>query len=99
MSGPVRLTDTELHAALGAMPGWEIRDGRLHRTFRFADFSAAFGFMTRVALVAESMNHHPEWRNVWSVVEIDLTTHDAGGITALDVTLARRISELAQAAG
>ncbi|MCC6639729.1 MAG: 4a-hydroxytetrahydrobiopterin dehydratase [Deltaproteobacteria bacterium] len=99
MSGPVRLTDTELHAALGAMPGWEIRDGRLHRTFRFADFSAAFGFMTRVALVAESMNHHPEWRNVWSVVEIDLTTHDAGGITALDVTLARRISELAQAVG
>lgn len=99
MSGSVRLTDTELHAALGAMPGWEIRDGRLHRTFRFADFSAAFGFMTRVALVAESMNHHPEWRNVWSVVEIDLTTHDAGGITALDVTLARRISELAQAVG
>lgn len=99
MSGPVRLTDTELHAALGAMPGWEIRDGRLHRTFRFADFSAAFGFMTRVALVAESMNHHPEWRNVWSVVEIDLTTHDAGGITALDVTLARRISEVARAVG
>ncbi len=97
MPRPVRLTDAELRAAVETLPGWTLRDGKLHRTFRFADFSAAFGFMTRAALAAEAMNHHPDWRNVWSVVEVDLTTHDAGGVTALDVGLARTLDALAGA--
>lgn len=97
MSSPARLTQTELHAALETLPAWALRDGKLHRTFRFADFSAAFGFMTRSALAAEAMNHHPEWRNVWNVVAVDLSTHDAGGVTARDVELARRMDALTAA--
>jgi len=71
-------------------------NGKLHRELRFADFSAAFGFMTRVALAAEKADHHPEWSNVWNRVTIDLTTHDAGGITANDVALAQHINKLAE---
>ena len=78
----------------GELPGWRVENGKLHREFRFADFNAAFGFMTRVALVAEALGHHPEWSNVWNKVSIDLTTHDAGGLTDLDVQLARRIDQL-----
>ena len=82
-------------AALPAeLPAWQVVNGKLHRTIRFADFNAAFGFMTRVALVAESLGHHPEWSNVWNTVRIDLTTHDAGGLTELDLQLARRIDQL-----
>jgi 4a-hydroxytetrahydrobiopterin dehydratase len=69
-------------------------EGKLHRELRFADFVEAFGFMSRVALVAEAMGHHPEWRNVWNRVVIDLTTHDTGGLSTLDVELARRIDQL-----
>jgi 4a-hydroxytetrahydrobiopterin dehydratase len=69
------------------------------RRFRFVDFSAAFGFMTKVAEAAEAMDHHPEWSNVYNRVEIVLTTHSAGGVTALDVTLAGIIDTLATAAG
>ena len=76
------------------LPAWRVENGKLHRDFRFADFNAAFGFMARVALVAETMGHHPEWSNVWNRVSIDLTTHDAGGLTDLDVQLARRIDQL-----
>ncbi len=81
---------------LAALPQWQLlADGRaLHRSFRFADFSAAWGFMTRVALLAEAQNHHPDWRNVYNRVEITLTTHDSGGLTARDVTLARAIDAL-----
>jgi len=89
------LPEAEIRAALEALPGWSLREGRLHREFRFADFVAAFGFMAKVALVAEAMNHHPDWSNVYARVAVDLVTHDAGGITARDVTLARRMSELA----
>jgi 4a-hydroxytetrahydrobiopterin dehydratase len=74
-----------LRATTGA---WAVRDGKLNRTFEFADFVAAFGFMTKVALVAERMNHHPEWSNVYNRVEVALTTHDAGGITERDFALA-----------
>ena len=66
----------------------------LHRVFRFRDFSEAWGFMTRVALLAESQNHHPDWANVWNTVRITLTTHDAGGLTDKDTTLARAIDAL-----
>jgi 4a-hydroxytetrahydrobiopterin dehydratase len=77
-------------AALARLPGWSATEGRdaIARTFRFADFNAAFGWMTRVALAAEKLDHHPEWFNVYDRVEVVLSTHDAGGVTELDVTLA-----------
>ncbi|MBL6454232.1 4a-hydroxytetrahydrobiopterin dehydratase [Belnapia sp. T6] len=78
------------------LPGWQVAEGRdaIRREFRFADFSAAWGFMNRVALLAEAQDHHPEWSNVWNRVEILLTTHDAGGLSARDVKLARAIDAL-----
>jgi 4a-hydroxytetrahydrobiopterin dehydratase len=91
---PDKLSDAEVAAELGARPGWAVDGGKLHREFRFADFVEAFGFMTRVALVAETMNHHPEWSNVYNRVAVHLTTHDAGGITSADFALARRMDEL-----
>lgn len=95
MSRPQRLEEGEIHAALEELAGWTLAGGKLHREFRFADFVAAFGFMSRVALVAEKLDHHPEWSNVYSRVTVDLVTHDAGGITVLDVELARRMNALA----
>ena len=91
-----RLTDLEREAALATLSGWTVRaDGlAIMRTFRFADFSEAFAFMTRVALLAEKDDHHPEWFNVWNRVEITLTTHDAGGISQRDVEMARAIEGL-----
>ena len=91
----VRLSEAELARALAELPGWRVENGKLHREWRFADFNAAFGFMTRVALEAERMNHHPEWSNVWNRVVVDLTTHDSGGVTASDVALARKMEKLA----
>ncbi len=75
---------------------WTIKEGKLHREFRFADFVGAFGFMSQAALVAERMNHHPEWFNVYLHVTVDLTTHDAGGITSKDFELASIMNQLAQ---
>jgi len=95
MSRPVRLTDAEISEGLADMAGWELVDDRLHREFHFADFSVAFGFMAACATVAQQLDHHPEWSNVYSTVVVDLTTHDAGGITELDLRLARRMNELA----
>jgi 4a-hydroxytetrahydrobiopterin dehydratase len=91
-----RLSEADRAAALADLPGWRFDPERdaIHRSFRFADFSAAFGFMTRVALAAEQADHHPEWSNVWNKVEIALTTHDAGGLTHKDIALARRIDAL-----
>jgi 4a-hydroxytetrahydrobiopterin dehydratase len=75
--------------------GWDVVDGALHRRLTFADFAAAFAFMTRVAEIAEEHDHHPDWSNSWNVVEISLQSHDAGGvITERDVRLARRINEV-----
>lgn len=76
------------------LPGWMLEGEHLKRSFRFADFSAAFAFMTRVALLAEKADHHPEWFNVWNRVDIALTTHDAGGLSARDAELARAIDAL-----
>ena len=90
-----RLSEAELASALAALPGWSLAADKLHREYRFADFNAAFGFMTRVALEAERMNHHPEWSNVWNRVVVDLTTHDSGGITASDVALAKKMDGIA----
>lgn len=90
------LSSDELNAAMRELTGWTIENGKLHRQFQFPSFIEAFGFMSRVALVAESMGHHPEWFNVYNRVIVDLTTHDEGGITMKDVELARRMNELSQ---
>jgi 4a-hydroxytetrahydrobiopterin dehydratase len=78
-------------AALAHLPKWKAADGRdaIVRTFKFADFNAAFGFMTRVALLADKLDHHPEWSNVYNRVEVLLATHDADGVTELDLTMAK----------
>jgi 4a-hydroxytetrahydrobiopterin dehydratase len=85
-----RLTDAERAAALAGLDGWTLVEGReaIAKTFKFADFNAAFGFMSRCALKAEAMDHHPEWLNVWNRIEVTLATHEAGGLTALDIELA-----------
>ncbi len=90
----VPLTSSEIDQLEQQLPGWKLVDGKLHRELVFSDFNAAFGFMTRVALIAEAMGHHPEWRNVWNRVVIDLTTHDTGGLSNLDQQLAQRINTL-----
>ena len=95
MARPKRLSEADISAALPGLAGWKIQEGKLHREFRFANFVRAFGFMSSVALVAEAMNHHPEWSNVYDRVLVDLTTHDAQGLTALDIELATRMNELA----
>ena len=91
-----RLTDTQRDAALARLPQWSLRgDGlAIVRELRFADFGEAFGFMTRVAIAAEKADHHPEWFNVYNRVEITLTTHDAGGLSARDVALAEAIDAM-----
>jgi 4a-hydroxytetrahydrobiopterin dehydratase len=92
---PVKLGETELATALSNLPGWTLASGKLHREYKFANFAAAFGFMTGTALVAQAMDHHPEWFNVWNTVRVDLATHDAGGVTALDLKLAHSMEDLA----
>ena len=89
------LTPDQLQALSKQLPLWSLVNGKLRRELRFTDFVEAFGFMSQVALVAEAMGHHPEWSNVWNRVVIELTTHDAGGLSDLDVCLAQRIDQLA----
>ncbi|MCB1706189.1 MAG: 4a-hydroxytetrahydrobiopterin dehydratase [Halioglobus sp.] len=89
-----KLSSSAIASKLSELEHWSLVDTKLCRRFTFGDFVEAFGFMSRVALVAESMNHHPEWSNVYNRVEILLTTHDAGGITERDFTLAARINQL-----
>jgi len=96
MARPQKLDDAAIQSRLAKLPQWSLQSGKLHRELKFADFVHAFGFMSSVALVAESMNHHPEWFNVWATVKIDLNTHDAGGITDLDFNLAGKIDAIAQ---
>jgi 4a-hydroxytetrahydrobiopterin dehydratase len=97
MSRPERLG---VDAALAQLPGWSAGPGdreTLVKTFRFEDFNTAFGFMARTALMAETLDHHPEWFNVYNRVDVTLTTHDAGGVTELDVRLARFMDQVAGA--
>ena len=91
-----QLTPDERAEALGQLPGWTLRDdaSAIYRSFKFADFSEAFAFMTRVALLAEKENHHPEWSNVYNRVEVTLTTHEAGGLSQRDVNMAWAIDRL-----
>jgi 4a-hydroxytetrahydrobiopterin dehydratase len=93
-----KLSDSARATALEALRDWRVVEGRdaITRTFKFKDFNAAFGFMTRAALVAERMNHHPEWCNVWNRVDVTLSTHAAGGLTELDVKLAEAMDRLAE---
>jgi 4a-hydroxytetrahydrobiopterin dehydratase len=91
---PRKLDDAEINRGLAALPEWTLRDGKLYRELRFDSFVAAFGFMSSMALVSEAMNHHPEWRNVYSRLEIELSTHDAGGVTELDLKWAARADSL-----
>lgn len=90
-----KLQDEALSEALESVPGWVLKDEKLHRILNFTNFVEAFGFMTQVALVAERMNHHPEWCNVYKTVAISLSTHDAGGLTTKDIDLAQAINRLA----
>ena len=94
---PSKLDDAAISDGLKSLPAWSRVPGReaLARSFKFADFNAAFGFMTRSALIAEQMNHHPEWFNVWNRVDVTLATHDAGGITELDLKLAAAMDRIA----
>lgn len=93
----MKLTEEQREAALADLPrwSWDAKRDAIARSFRFADFSTAFGFMTRVALAAEQADHHPEWTNVWNRVDVLLTTHDASGLTAKDVALAKKMDALA----
>ncbi len=91
-----KLSENELDETVRAMNGWELKDGKLKKSFRFSNFVEAFGFMTRIALEAEKMNHHPDWSNVYNTVTIKLSTHDAGGITDYDVKLANIIDNINQ---
>jgi 4a-hydroxytetrahydrobiopterin dehydratase len=92
---PSRLDDGEIAWRLRDLPGWTVQGGKLHHELIFRDFVDAFGFMTRAALTAEAMNHHPEWCNVWNRVTVDLVTHHAEGISTLDFELAAAIERLA----
>jgi 4a-hydroxytetrahydrobiopterin dehydratase len=89
-----RLSEAEIRSALHDLSGWTELHGKLHREYKFADFIHAFGFMASAALVAEAMGHHPEWFNVYNRVTVDLTTHDAGGISAKDLELAGKLDAL-----
>jgi 4a-hydroxytetrahydrobiopterin dehydratase len=89
-----KLSEQEIATELKELSGWSVVKGNLHREFEFKDFSAAFGFMARVALAAEKMDHHPDWSNVWNKVIVDLSTHSAGGITKNDFELAGRMQQI-----
>ncbi len=95
-----RISGAARQTALAELPGWSEVAGRdaIARTFTFKDFNEAFGFMTRVALAAEKRDHHPEWRNVYKTVEVVLATHDAGGVTARDIDLAKAMNAFAGSA-
>ena len=92
-----KLSAESRKTALQALPGWTSVAGRdaIHKSFKFADFNAAFGFMSRCALQAEKMDHHPEWFNVYKTVEVTLSTHDAGGLTERDIKLAEAMDKIA----
>jgi 4a-hydroxytetrahydrobiopterin dehydratase len=92
--GLTKLSDEQIKKELANLSGWSLVNGKLHRDFVFKDFIEAFGFMSRAALHIEKMNHHPEWFNVYNKIKVDLTTHDAGGITQNDINLAKILNSL-----
>jgi len=92
--GLAKLSDEQIKEKLEDLQGWQLVNGKLHKEFQFKDFNQAFGFMTRAALHAEKMDHHPEWFNVYNKLKVDLMTHDAGGVTENDVKLAKILNSL-----
>jgi len=91
----MKLSSEKISEELKNLPGWSVKDEKLHKDFEFGDFNEAFGFMTRAAMHIEKMNHHPEWFNVYNKLTVDLMTHDAGGITENDINLAKILNSLA----
>jgi 4a-hydroxytetrahydrobiopterin dehydratase len=89
-----KLSEADIAAGLKKLNGWSVLNGNLHRVFEFKDFAQAFAFMTRVALAAEKMDHHPDWSNSWNKVTVDLCTHSAGGLTTNDFDLAGKIQQI-----
>jgi len=89
-----KFSEQEITSALRSLNGWSVLNGKLHKEFKFKDFVQAFGFMSSVALIAEGMNHHPDWSNVYNRVVIDLVTHDLGGISSFDVEFATKVGKL-----
>ncbi len=94
LKGMMRLSQTDIDEELKSLSGWSVVNEKLHKEFLFDSFNQAFGFMTRAAMEIEKMNHHPEWFNVYNKITIELTTHDAGGITKNDVNLAKILDSL-----
>ena len=92
----IRLSQLDIKEDLKNLPGWNVINEKLHKEFEFDSFNQAFGFMTRAAMEIEKMNHHPEWFNVYNRITVELTTHDAGGITKKDINLAKILNSLAQ---
>ncbi len=92
--GLAKLSDDQIKEELKELQGWQLVNGKLHKEFQFKDFNQAFGFMTRAAIHAEKMDHHPEWFNVYNKLKVDLMTHDAGGVTENDVKLAKILNSL-----
>ena len=90
----MKLSAEEIEKELANLIGWSLKEGKLHKDYEFSSFNEAFGFMTRAAMEIEKMNHHPEWFNVYNKVIVDLTTHDAGGITENDINLAKALNSL-----
>ncbi len=90
-----KLSQSEIASAVKKLGGWTVVNGKLHRDYQFVDFVHAFGFMATAALMIEKAGHHPEWFNVYNRLSVDLTTHDAGGITKKDINLARKLEALA----
>ena len=95
MARPTKLSEAEIQSRLGALSGWTVEQGKLFREFKFADFKQAFAFMTKAAAVADELDHHPEWFNVYNKVRVHLSTHDAGGLTELDFKLASAMNAAA----
>ncbi len=91
----MKLSSEQISEQLKNLPGWSVKEEKLHKDFEFDDFNQAFGFMTRAAMHIEKMNHHPEWFNVYNKLTVDLMTHDAGGITENDIELAKILNSLA----
>ena len=91
-----KLSEKDIPAALAPLKTWQVIGGKLHKEFRFKDFVQAFGFMVGVAMIAERLNHHPDWSNVYNRVTIDLVTHDLGGISSMDIEFASQVDTLAQ---
>lgn len=96
---PAPLSDESVAECLADLPGWTYSSNQLNRQFQFPDFSTAMGFMVRVGMVCENLNHHPNWYNVYGKVEVQLWTHDAGGVTGLDIQMAKKMSEIAASMG